>query len=186
MDNKEYEIDDEIDENDDKYFNSHSLILFTVLIGSFIWLKIYGQKADYDIAKLVRTVFSFSIFITILYTIYYIKITIHKKNVNRIKEGSLKYTPYTIDKTKFIEECKTGLIYSIVRIDNKIYELEVQPENKEYDKYVCYINNKEIVGLDNFLNYKYDGIHCLNDLKHIEFLEYNETDPRKYFIDHII
>lgn len=110
-------------------------------------------------------------------------------NLDEIKKGKLKYTPYVIDKEKFIRECKSGLIYSIVRINGEIYELEVQLDNissKKYDNFICYLNNIKIIGLDNFLNYKYDGVHTLNELKHIEFLEYNNDNPKKYFDDKIV
>ena len=110
-------------------------------------------------------------------------------NLDEIKKGKIKYPPYVIDKDRFIEECKSGLIYSIVRINGEIYELEVQLDNlssKKYDRFICYINNTKIIGLDNFLNYKYDGVHIINDLKHIEFLEYNNENPKRYFGDKII
>ena len=90
---------------------------------------------------------------------------------------------------QFIEECKMGLMYSLVKINNEIYELETQPDevnSKKFDNFICYINEKEIKGVDNFLNYKFDNVHSLKDLKEISFLEYNNADPKKYFVEKTI
>lgn len=81
-----------------------------------------------------------------------------RNNIDNVKNGNIKYEPYTIDKTV----------------------------SNNYDKFICYINETEIIGLDNFLNYKYDGVHCLDELNSIEFLEYNSNDPRLYFEEHKI
>ncbi len=113
-----------------------------------------------------------------------------KKNINSLEQGNLKYPPYIIDKTTFIEECKMGLVYSTIRINSKIYEIETTPgDNKsiyDYDSFICYINKNEIIGIDNFLNYKLEDNNTLNDLENIEFLECNEDDPKKYFVDRIL
>lgn len=55
-----------------------------------------------------------------------------------------------------------------------------------YNDFICYINDNEIKGVDNFFNFKFDGIHSFNDFDYIEFLEYNSSDPKKYFVDNII
>ena len=46
-----------------------------------------------------------------------------------------------MNKKEFLEECKMGLMYSIVKIDGNIYTLETQLDNvnsKKYDKFICY------------------------------------------------
>lgn len=110
---------------------------------------------------------------------------------DRVRNGVLKYEPYTVDKKTFLEECKNaGLLYSLIRINNIIYEIvafppgTVSPNN--YSQYECYINDTKIIGLDSFLHYKFDGVHSFLDLDSIEFLEYNHDDPRKFFVDHIL
>ena len=111
------------------------------------------------------------------------------KSVENAKEGSLKYEPYIVDKETFIEDCKSGLMYSLVRINNNIYGIETQLDkisSINYDKFICYINDEEITGLDNFLNYKFDGTHSFNDLHNIEFLEYNHNDPKEHFENNAI
>lgn len=190
MNNKK-EINTQIkkDEDNDNFFNIYSAIILLLIIVSSICLLINNKIVDNDIRILIAFLFIISLFIMVLYVISHFRITKMKKNINNLKDGKIKWLPYTIDRATFIEECKTGLIYSIVRIDGKIYELETQIDNiksPKYDKFICYINENEIIGLDNFLNYKYDGIHCLNELSHIEFLEFNETDPRTYFVNHTI
>ena len=123
----------------------------------------------------------------ILYIIGFFRNIAMDKHALKIKEGNVKYNPYVVDKTTFINECKNGLMYSIIRVNNNIYEIEVQIDNSDnYDQFICYINDNEIIGLDNFLNFKLDNNYSLNDLNSIEFLEYNNTDPKKYFVDKII
>lgn len=109
--------------------------------------------------------------------------------LEEIKKGNQKYESYFLNNEDFIKECKTGLFYSIVRIKGEIYELEVQLDevcSEDYDNFICYINDTEIKGLNNFLNYDLGNNTYLKDLTTIEFIEYNNTDPKKYFVDGII
>lgn len=173
----------------ESFFNVKFLIILLALIGALLWLFTKGKTAtEHDITLVSRTL-AWILLVMILYIISFFRSLKLRNNANRVRSGNFKYQPYTIDKAKFIEECKMGLMYSIVRIDGKIYEIETQIDkinSPKYDKYICYINETEIIGLDNFLNYKYDGTHCLNELNHIDFLEYNETDPRVYFEEHTL
>ena len=109
--------------------------------------------------------------------------------LEEIKKGNQKYESYFLNNEDFLKECKTGLFYSIVRIKGEIYELEVQLDevcSEDYDNFICYINDTEIKGLNNFLNYDLGNNTYLKDLNTIEFIEYNNTDPKKYFVDGII
>lgn len=128
--------------------------------------------------------FFLDLFLVILYVIGYFHNVMIAKHANDVRNGDIEYSPYIIDKERFIEECRSGLLYSLVRIDGNIYEIEVQLDkvnSTNYDEFVCYINDNEIIGVDNFLSYKYDDIHSFNDLEDIEFLEYNHVEPSKYF-----
>ncbi|MBP5647768.1 hypothetical protein J6X04_00535 [Candidatus Saccharibacteria bacterium] len=109
-----------------------------------------------------------------------------QKHADDVRSGKNKYEPYTIDKKAFVEECKNGLMYSLIKIDDNVYEIETQLDkanSTDYDEFVCYINNEEIIGVDAFLNYKFDGVRSFSDLDTIEFLEYNNDEPKKYFVD---
>lgn len=112
-----------------------------------------------------------------------------EEKMKSIKEGTRKYQIFYLSLEKFIQECQTGLLHSVVKIDGNIYELEVQLDkanSKQYQNFICYINDIKIKGLNNFLNYKFDKQCCLNNLEKIEFLEYNGQDPRIYFEEKII
>lgn len=171
------------------FYNKGFIISFIALILGIISLfiiTITGERRfEYD----ARAFTLFGIMGVSMYMwSYYVTIKEHK-NVKKIKNGKIKYPSYIVDKKEFLEECKMGLMYSIVKIDGNIYTLETQLDNvnsKKYDKFICYINDIEIKGLDNFLNYKFDGKKSLNDLKKFEFLEYNNADPKKYFVDRIL
>ena len=171
----------------ESFLNIRFLIIFLALIGTLLWLFTKGKTAtDHDLT-LGSRIFTGIISIIIVYIIGFFRSLKLRNNADNVRSGKIKYKPYMIDKARFIEECKSGLIYSIVRIDGKIYELETQinkVKSPNFDKFICYINETQIIGLDNFLNYKYDGTHCLNELNNIEFLEFNETDPIVYFEDH--
>ncbi len=127
------------------------------------------------------------LFFIVLYIIGFFRSIRMRSYVDKVRSGTLKYEPYTIDKQRFIEECREGLLYSLVRINNVIYEVEaLDDRTNDPAQFICYINDNEIIGVDNFLNYKFDGVHSFNDLDTIEFLEYNHLDPKKYFVDGIL
>lgn len=156
-----------------------------IVLGTIISL-IFGIIFTSEILLYIAAI---GILLILLYLIGFCSGLIRRKNVAKVRNGQIKYEPYTIDIKQFIEECQFGLFYSIIRINNQIYEVETQPDkvnSTNYDHFTCYINDQEIIGLDNFLNYKFDGLHSLKELDTIEFLEYNAADPRRYFIDHTI
>lgn len=133
--------------------------------------------------------FFLGLFLIVFYVIGFCKCVKMRNHADDIRNGNLKYKPYIIDKESFIFECKNGLIYSLIRINNVIYEIETQLDvinSTNYDRFICYVDENEIKGIDNFLNYKFDGVHSFNDLDTIEFLEYNNNDPKRYFVDKII
>lgn len=173
----------------ESFLNIRFLIILLTLIGTLWWLFTKGKTATNHDLTLASRLLTGMISVVIIYIVGFFRSLKFRNNANNVRKGKIKYEPYTIDKSRFIEECKMGLIYSIVKIDGKIYELETQinrVKSPNYDKYICYINETKIIGLDKFLNYKYDGTHCLNELNHIDFLEYNETDPRVYFEEHTL
>ncbi len=166
----------------ESFLNIQFIIIFIVLIISLI-ISI-SNKSEFFIYLFLGCTF-----LVILFIIGFFRRIKMRKNLGEVKNGKLKYEPYTININQFIEECKMGLMYSLVKINNEIYELETQPDevnSKKFDNFICYINEKEIKGVDNFLNYKFDNVHSLKDLKEISFLEYNNADPKKYFVEKTI
>lgn len=170
----------------ESFLNFEFLVIMLIFIASLICLIAFNDKTYEKYGDLIVVFFLGSLFLIILFVIGYFKNIKMDDNLKDIKDGKIKYNPYIIDINRFIEECKMGLMYSLVRINNEIYELEIQLDkvnSNDYDKFTCYINDKEITGIDNFLNYKFDGNNCLMDFKEIEFLEYNKNDPKEYFVN---
>lgn len=172
----------------DKYKKTYIELGITITV-TIVSLILYLTIKNEYVVDAMRSVFWLSLYISGIYIFSTIILLEEKNNIKNVKNGIIKYAPFMVNKNEFIDECKTGLLHSIVKIDGKIYELEVQIDEKnvkKYDKFVCYIDENKIIGLDNFLNFKYDGAHCLNELNKIEFLEYNENDPREYFINRVL
>lgn len=170
----------------ESFLNFKFLVIMLIFIASLICLIAFNNKTYEKYGDLIVAFFLGSLFLIILFVIGYFKNIKMDDNLKDIKDGKIKYNPYIIDINRFIEECKMGLMYSLVRINNEIYELEIQLDkvnSNDYDKFTCYINDKEITGIDNFLNYKFDGNNCLMNFKEIEFLEYNKNDPKEYFVN---
>ena len=173
----------------EKKIKKNYIELGITIIVTIVSLILYLTVKNEYVVDAMRSVFWLSLYISGIYILSTTILLEEKNNIKNVKNGIIKYAPYMVNKNEFIDECKTGLLHSIVRIDGKIYELEVQLNEKnvkKYDKFICYINDNEIIGLDKFLNFKYDGVHCLNELDKIEFLEYNENDPREYFINRVL
>jgi ABC-type multidrug transport system fused ATPase/permease subunit len=163
----------------ESFVNVQFAIVLTVTILSIILYFVFNLE-------FLLYLFLFGLFLIILFVIGFLRNVKMQKHADDVRSGKNRYEPYTIDKETFVEECKNGLMYSLIRIDDNIYEVEAQLDrvnSTNYDNFVCYINNEEIVGVDAFLNYKFDGVRSFNDLDAIEFLEYNNNEPKKYFVD---
>ena len=109
-----------------------------------------------------------------------------RNHQDQLAQGKIKYPPIKIDHDKFIEECKSGLIPSCIRVNGKVYSITTQigESGDDVESFTCYVDDNEIKGLTNFLNYKIGDQFSLNELAEIEFLECNNGDPSKYLIEH--
>lgn len=139
--------------------------------------------------EILKDVFVLGVFLIAIFVYGFFKGLKMEKNIENVKNGKLKYEPYILNKEAFVKECENGLMYSLIRINNEIYEIETQldeVESKNYDKFTCFINENEIQGLENFFNFKFDNGTCLKDMNEIEFLEYNNNDPKEYFVNGVI
>ena len=163
----------------ESFISVQFIIIFVVTILSIIFYFVLNLE-------FLLYLFLFGLLLIILFVIGFVRNVKMQKHADDVRSGKNKYEPYTIDKKAFVEECKNGLMYSLIKIDDNVYEIETQLDkanSTDYDEFVCYINNEEITGVDAFLNYKFDGVRSFNDLDTIEFLEYNNDEPKKYFVD---
>ncbi len=170
------------DQLKESFFNIQFIMIFIITI-VFIILYVFLEYS------FLLYFIMFGLILVLLYIIGFFRGIKMRKHVALSRSGELKYEPYSIDRNRFIDECKIGLMYSLIRINGQIYEVETQLDkinSTNYNDFICYINDNEIKGVDNFLSFKFDGMHSFNDLDYIEFLEYNSSDPKKYFVDNII
>ena len=171
------------DQLDESFKNVQFIIILIATILSFILYLVFNNLDFFFY------IFLAGLALIMLYIIGFFRGLRLRNHVSDVKNGQRKYQPYIIDKARFIEECKTGLLYSMIEVDNNVYGIEVQLDeinSENYDKFTCYIDKTEIVGLDNFLNHKLNGAHSLNDLDSVKFLDYANGDPKKYFEDRTI
>ena len=164
----------------ESFVNIQFIIIFIVTILSAILYFVFHLAFS-------LYVFLIGLWFIVAFIIRFFSEVKRRNYIDKVRGGTLKYEPYIVDKKTFLEECKYGLGYSLIRINNTIYEIgvDVPSINSTSNYYECYINETEIIGLDNFLHYKIDGVHSFLDLDSIEFLEYNHEDPRRCFEDHI-
>ena len=98
------------------------------------------------------------------------------KEVYSYKNGLKKfsYKPYIISTNELLDIIKTyGLALTYIKIKN-IYAIEVV---KQEENYTCYIDEKEINNLDDFLKYNIDDTQ-LSKTNKITILAYNDGDPK--------
>ncbi len=154
------------------------VIIFVVMVISFVLIP----KAFEEFGVL----FLLAAFLILLFVIGFFRGLGSRKYQNELALGNLKYNPVRISRDKFIEECKSGLMPSYIRVNGAIILIATQFGEGDVD-YVCYIDDKEIKGLDEFLSTVLieGGTTALGDLNEIEFLECNGGDPQTYLIDHV-
>ena len=161
----------------ESFINIQFIAIFLGTIASIILYFFFTSE-------ILLSIFLLGLFLTILFVVGFVKNIKSQKHTDSVRNGERKFESCFVDKNVFVNECRNGLLRSLIKIGDGVYEVETQLDDinsTNYDKFVCYFNDQEIVGVDAFLNYKFDGVHSLNDLNVIEFLEYDGGDPKKYF-----
>ena len=149
------------------FYNYKTLII----VLSFITLSILSIKYSFFLYPLsLITIIIIMSLVSFLNEVKFIKEVYSYKN--GLKKFS--YKPYIISTNELLDIIKTyGLALTYIKIKN-IYAIEVV---KQEENYTCYIDEKEINNLDDFLKYNIDDTQ-LSKTNKITILAYNDGDPK--------
>lgn len=133
---------------------------------------------------LIFLIVSFAMAILLSLNLYfYIKNYKRNNRLMNIKKGHMLFPTLEVNYNDFINMCRKGLPYSVIKLDNNIYTISsVLYEDLETDdyKFIITINNKRYKKIESLLNYKFNGKR-LTDYKKIVFIEIDGNDPKDYY-----
>lgn len=160
-------------------FNTIQFLLFIIIM--FVGLIVFLIKKDSDFFLYVFLIGLFLVGLTIFG--YFRGIKMLKKEY-AVKNGEYKFPwePYSMPINDFLKECESGFFHSYVKVNDNIHIIEVQLDDECKSVSTCYIDDIEFKMLDDFLNFKIDGIISLKEMNYIVILETIGEDPSKIFL----
>ena len=114
---------------------------------------------------------------------FYIKKHKREKRIKEIENGNIKYSSITVTYNDFISMARSGLPYSIIKLDDKYYSISsILYEDPETDKYkfICTIDNNKYKNINSLINYKFND-KKLSEYNKIIIMEIDGKDPRDYY-----